>query len=96
MFLVPPLLESENMKNDIPTLDLHGTKHQDAEAIVENFVLLHSESPMKVITGNSKKMKDIVVSVLEWHDFQFSHPDDYNLGTFMVYGSPWRQNDKQK
>ena len=44
----------------IKTLDLHGVRHDDVERLVENFVLLN-EPPLKIITGNSDRMSNIVI-----------------------------------
>ena len=51
-------------------LDLHGIKHKDVDRLVENFVLLN-EVPMKVITGNSQKMMELTLDVLNRHDFEW-------------------------
>ena len=47
------------MKN----LDLHGIRHEDVDRLVENFVLLN-EPPMRIITGNSDRMRELVSEVL--------------------------------
>ena len=44
----------------IKTLDLHGVRHDDVERLVEKFVLLN-EPPLKIITGNSDRMSNIVI-----------------------------------
>mgnify|MGYP005835705127 CR=1 FL=1 len=49
-------MKTENQKN---VLDLHGIRHDDAERLVENFVLLN-EPPLTIITGNSDMMSYIV------------------------------------
>ena len=41
----------------INQLDLHGIKHEEVDRLVENFVLLN-EPPIRIITGNSNKMRD--------------------------------------
>ena len=41
-------------------IDLHGVRHDDVERLVENFVLLN-EPPLKIITGNSDRMSNIVI-----------------------------------
>jgi hypothetical protein len=65
------------------TLDLHGMYHDTVERHVENFVLLN-ESPLRIITGNSDKMKEIVVTVLTEHDFKY-YPENYtNFGSLIV------------
>ena len=71
------------------TLDLHGERHSDVDRLVENFVLLN-ECPLKIITGNSGKMKEIVYDVLKRHGFRWryelnSHlPRHYNYGSLIV------------
>ena len=54
----------------IKKLDLHGIKHEDVDRLVENFVLLNNP-PIRIITGNSNQMRDIVVEVLSRHDMQY-------------------------
>ena len=51
-------------------LDLHGIKHNDVDRLVENFVLLNS-LPLRIITGNSDKMKELVTNVLNKHDIRY-------------------------
>jgi len=54
----------------IKQLDLHGIRHGEVDRLVENFVLLN-EPPIRIITGNSHKMKDIVTEVLDRHDMEY-------------------------
>ncbi len=54
----------------IKQLDLHGIRHEEVDRLVENFVLLN-EAPIRIITGNSHKMKDIVTEVLDRHDMEY-------------------------
>ena len=54
----------------IKTLDLHGIKHEEVDRLVENFVLLNS-LPLRIITGNSDKMKELVTNVLNKHDIRY-------------------------
>lgn len=53
-------------------LDLHGVKHQDVERIVENFVLLNNP-PLTIITGNSDRMRQIVVNTLMNHQINYEN-----------------------
>ena len=53
-----------------PELDLHGVRHADVPITVEDFILTQKDSSVKIITGNSKPMKDIVKKTLETHGFQ--------------------------
>lgn len=67
----------------IKTLDLHGIPHYKVEAKVEDFVLL-SETPCRIITGNSPAMHSIVQDVLEKHHLRSFYENDYNLGSIIV------------
>tara|TARA_Y100001963_G_C6655282_1_gene387737 strand:+ start:112 stop:312 length:201 start_codon:yes stop_codon:yes gene_type:complete len=51
-------------------IDLHGIKHEDVDRLVENFVLLN-DAPMRIITGNSNKMRDLVIEVLDRHNIEY-------------------------
>ncbi len=56
----------------IKQLDLHGIKHEDVDRIVENFVLLN-KPPLRIITGNSSQMKELVVGVLDRNDMGYEN-----------------------
>ena len=46
-------------------LDLHGVRHHEVDALVENFVLMNQDSfPLTVICGNSVKMVKLAETVL--------------------------------
>jgi len=51
-------------------LDLHGIRHSEVDRLVENFVLLNSK-PMRIITGNSDRMIELVIGVLDRHNIQY-------------------------
>jgi hypothetical protein len=51
-------------------IDLHGIKHEDVDRLVENFVLLN-DAPMRIITGNSNTMRDLVIEVLDRHNIEY-------------------------
>ena len=66
-------------------LDLHGIKHDSVSDLVEDFILKNQENfPLKIITGNSDKMKKIVINILKTHDFKYSDGDYYNRGYINV------------
>jgi len=75
---------SKRFKENYPEpiqLDLHGIKHQDVGVVVEDFVLKNQYClPIKIITGNSDKMKSIVKHILTKHNFNYSDGDYYNRG----------------
>ena len=67
------------MRNE---LDLHGVRHGDVDRLVENFVL-RENLPMRIITGNSQRMTDLVVQVLERHSFIW---EPWGQGVLLVLG----------
>jgi len=68
---------------NIKTLDLHGEHHRNVEIKVINFVLMN-DTPLKIITGDSEVMREIVFSILDEHGFDY-HPEFYtNHGAFII------------
>lgn len=51
-------------------LDLHGIRHSEVDRLVENFVLLN-DTPMRIITGNSDRMTELVLTVLQRHEIKY-------------------------
>lgn len=50
---------------DQSKLDLHGIRHHEVDALVENFILTNQNSfPLTVICGNSVKMVQLVEQIL--------------------------------
>ena len=59
----------------ITHLDLHGTKHQDVDAEVRNFIFQYQDLlPLIIICGNSNKMIELVSQSLKTNDIIFSSP----------------------
>ena len=64
-------------------LDLHGIKHAQVARTVENFVLLNQDQiPLEIICGNSQRMIDLVISVLDRIGCENYERIDY--GTIMI------------
>ena len=63
-------------------LDLHGMPHY----LVENDLvrtlnrLWNTNTELEVVTGNSERMKDIVMKVLREHGLEFQDGDMHNFG----------------
>jgi len=57
--------------NSTPLLDLHGVKHVDVEITVENFVL-DKIPPIRIVTGNSQPMKNLVMKTLDKHGYKYT------------------------
>ena len=67
------------------TLDLHGVKHADVEDKLIDFFFWHSFDYKKVniITGNSQKMQELVISFLDKYEFKY-YISSHNLGEIIV------------
>ena len=65
------------------TLDLHGFTHSEAENAILEFIAFN-EAPFKIITGNSSKMKEISVNILNKNEFQYKYEHWFNLGCLIV------------
>ena len=66
-------------------LDLHGLRHHEVCILVEDFILENQDQlPLRIITGNSNKMKSIVTNVIQKHNFNYSDGDFYNRGYILV------------
>ena len=69
------------MNNSV--LDLHGISHSQVDRIVENFVLLNQQHiPLEIICGNSQKMTNLAMSVLNRIGCEDVEKIDY--GTIMI------------
>ena len=67
-------------------IDLHGLKHEEVKADLENKILLHynmGNFPIRVITGNSLMMKKIVASTIDKIRFKQSNINTHN-GSIVV------------
>jgi hypothetical protein len=65
-------------------LDLHGVYHSEVRDKVENFVLLNSTKlPVRIITGDSQRMRNLTVNILEKYKFNYSIPA-HNTGEIIV------------
>jgi hypothetical protein len=73
---------------NIPVLDLHGVKHEDAALIVEEWAVMWDYRVLgfqgKIITGNSTKMKTLAVGALKKHKFNHQIMGD---GSILVTGT---------
>ena len=64
-------------------LDLHGTKHEEVDRMVENFLFLNqNDVPLEIVCGNSQRMIDLVLGVLRRVDCQ--EFDQIRFGTLII------------
>ena len=71
------------MYEKIKTLDLHGVRHEDVETQVVDFAS-KNDTPFKIITGNSARMKDLVTQVLTRFELEAHEESYHNLGSLIV------------
>ena len=65
-------------------LDLHGILHHQVRDEVENFVLLNSKNlPIRIITGDSQRMRNLTQNILNKHKFSYYTPA-HNFGEIIV------------
>jgi len=72
------------MSTRIKTLDLHGVKHAEVENKLVKFLFIERANPCVIITGNSQRMKDIVLEFLDFHNYNYYIPS-HNLGEIQVW-----------
>lgn len=65
------------------TLDLHGTKHVDVDDVVCNF-LNWNDVPVRIVTGRSKKMKELVFSIVKKYGYEWDFESSFNYGSYIV------------
>tara|TARA_R110000824_G_scaffold164964_1_gene341486 strand:- start:369 stop:587 length:219 start_codon:yes stop_codon:yes gene_type:complete len=65
------------------TLDLHNKRHSEVGRIVEDF-LIFNDPPVKIITGNSDRMKQLVIDVVKKFGFYCHYENLRNPGCLVV------------
>ena len=69
-------------------LDLHGCSHQEVIDTIENILILQYNTgnwPLEVITGNSQKMKSLVIKHAYSRGFNTKAPVNDNPGSIIVF-----------
>jgi len=68
-------------------LDLHGIRHSNVETNLESWLITEYNKfnfPLTVITGNSKRMKQLVYQTSNNQEFKYKeHPT--NTGSIIIY-----------
>ena len=68
-----------------PTLDLHGAKHSEVAFLCTKFINKNFGEEVKIITGNSKRMKEIVIDIIVSYNLKYRVGDYINFGYIIVY-----------
>ena len=66
------------------TLDLHGLRHSEAETACHFFINNNWGQEMRIITGNSFLMKELVCQVLIFYKLNFTLDNFWNMGYIIV------------
>ena len=77
----------KNIHFKLRALDLHGIKHSDVIIELENYVYpAHHQNcfPIQIITGNSDKMRKIVIDFLNKNNYKYKIGDNSNNGYIVV------------
>ena len=69
--------------NEVGTLDLHMTRHSAADDKVRDF-LNFADLPVRIVTGNSKQMREIVTRVIREYGYEFYFESSYNFGALII------------
>lgn len=64
------------------TIDLHGIRYNDAKRQLELFINENWGKRLKIITGNSEEMKEVVCELLNYYHLEFTR--DFLFGFIMV------------
>ena len=71
-------------------IDLHGFKHNEVEDKLPNLLILHynmGNFPIRLITGKSEKMREIVREICEEYEFNIDDTWNSNPGTIVLMRS---------
>jgi len=68
----------------VKTLDLHHLHHWQAEEACHAFINENWGLEMRIITGNSAYMKNIVCEILIFYKLDFTLDNLYNMGYIIV------------
>ncbi len=66
------------------TLDLHGLSHIEAETACHYFINNNWGEEMRIITGNSFMMKEVVCQVLIFYKLDFTLDNPRNMGYIII------------
>ena len=69
-------------------LDLHGKSHYEISNLVDQIIwesMQRGKMEVEIITGNSDRMKQFVIGVIEEYNFNYKIGNGYNNGYILVY-----------
>jgi len=66
------------------TLDLHGLRHSEVESVLHAFINDNWDEDLRIITGNSVYMKNLVCEILIFYKLNFTLDNLWNMGYIIV------------
>jgi len=67
----------------VPTLDLHGIRHEGVVQQIHSFVY-NNELPVRIVTGKSEIMRKIVVDTVELLGYHSHYERLINEGSLII------------
>jgi len=67
----------------MPTLDLHGIRHEGVAQRIHSFVY-NNELPVRIVTGKSEKMREIVVDTVGLLGYHSHYERLINKGCLII------------
>ena len=68
-----------------PTLDMHGSPHEGAENLIEDFILENLEvMPVAIVTGHSAHFQNIVLNMVKKWNLEAHDQWWWNKGCLIV------------
>ena len=66
-------------------LDLHSTSHNDANILIEEFIIKNASNlPVEIITGNSVDMQNILSGLIVKHNLRLTPSHFKNMGSYII------------
>ena len=65
-------------------LDLHGKRHGEVPQVCHIFINKNWGEQLKIITGQSTRMKEIVEKVLSEYDVDYTFDNPYGFGYVII------------
>ena len=69
-------------------LDLHGISHYEVSNLIDQFIwesMNMNQYDVEIVTGNSDKMKKVVIEVINEYKLQYQIGDGWNTGYIRIF-----------
>jgi len=71
--------------DDFPTLDLHGIRHENAEILIEDFILKSIDDlPIAIVTGHSDHYREVLKQLVEKWELKMHPQWWWNQGCWII------------